>query len=192
MDAQCSIPGCGELIGSANGWAHLNLLSPAGGREGTVCSRHAYCLASLLNGEDVVVPAQDAVTAGYVPYGIETVCRSKILVVDDDVAIAEALSDLLQDEGYEVVRAGNGEEALATLHRDSAIRLIILDLMMPGMDGASFRCAQKEDPALAVIPVIIISAMNRAADAAALLGPAAVLTKPINVPTLLDRVGMLC
>jgi CheY-like chemotaxis protein len=186
MDAKCSIPGCTDALGGASGWAYLSLVSHAGNREGAVCSRHAYCLATVLNGRDVAVPTCWVAGQG------ASVRRPKILVVDDDRAISEALAELLQDEGYQVARAADGEEALATLRGDTTIGLIILDLMMPGMDGSTFRGVQQEDPRLAQIPVIVISAMNRAADAVAALRPAAVLSKPINVTTLLDRVGLLC
>src|SRR4051812_19345351 len=192
MDARCTISGCGELIAASNGWAYLHVVSPVGSREETLCSRHAYCLALLMNGEDVVVASPKEEVAGPAEDQTAKAAPPKILVVDDDAAIANGLCELLQTEGYDVARAGTGDEALGILHNDPSFRLIILDLMMPGMDGASFRSAQKQDPRLAPIPVIVISAVNRVADAAAALAPAAVLPKPINVPTLLDRVGLLC
>src|SRR5919206_1695644 len=83
--------------------------------------------------------------------------RGEVLVVEDDFAIRETLRELLEDEGYRVAWAANGKEALARLH-ERAPRVILLDLMMPVMDGWEFRVAQQRDPALASIPVVVISA----------------------------------
>jgi CheY-like chemotaxis protein len=191
MKAQCSIPDCmAPLSEQADGWVYLNVFGPIPAREGALCPRHAYSLSSLLNGGEVVVPV-DA-DLGDLRGDDVLVRRSKILLVDDDVAITDALCELLSHEGYDVALARNGEEALATLRADSDIGLIILDLMMPGMDGWSFRRVQRKDPQLALIPVIVISAMAGSADVATPLDPAAVVPKPINVATLLERVELLC
>jgi CheY-like chemotaxis protein len=82
-----------------------------------------------------------------------------LLVVDDDPAIRETLADLLQDEGYVVMTAINGKEALTRLRAGSARPcVILLDLMMPVMSGAEFYAEMRSDPALADIPVVVISA----------------------------------
>ena len=80
------------------------------------------------------------------------------LIVDDDPAIVDGLSEYLEHDGYGVVGAADGREALALL--DSGVRpdVIVLDLLMPGMDGWDFRMAQLNKPSLATIPVVIISA----------------------------------
>ena len=80
------------------------------------------------------------------------------LIVDDDPAIIDGLSEYLEHDGYGVVGATDGREALALL--DSGVRpdVIVLDLLMPGMDGWDFRMAQLNKPSLASIPVVIISA----------------------------------
>jgi CheY-like chemotaxis protein len=80
-----------------------------------------------------------------------------VLIVEDDVDIRETLGELLESAGYEIVRAANGLEALAAARR-APPDLIVLDLMMPVMDGWQFRSAQRRDPALASVPVIAISA----------------------------------
>jgi CheY-like chemotaxis protein len=110
----------------------------------------------------------------------------RILVVDDDADIREALVCTLQAGGYRADGAGNGREALDQLRRDDRPQLILLDLMMPVMDGWQFRQAQRQDPDLAPIPVVIISAdiQNRAA----YLGAADYLRKPFDWDNLLATV----
>ncbi len=76
-----------------------------------------------------------------------------LLVVEDDADIRDALDGLLSMEGFRVTGCSNGREALDWLHASPKPDLILLDLMMPIMDGWQFRVAQKEDPELATIPV---------------------------------------
>jgi CheY-like chemotaxis protein len=82
---------------------------------------------------------------------------SKLLIVDDEVAILEALTDILSVEGYDVATAANGAEGLAHVGRDRP-DLILLDLMMPVMDGQEMLRRLKDDPALRPIPVVVMSA----------------------------------
>jgi excisionase family DNA binding protein len=86
-----------------------------------------------------------------------------VLVVDDDEVLRAALADFLADRGYRALLAGDGEEALALLRTASIAKpsLIVVDLLMPGMDGWRFRAAQADDPALRDIPVLPISAERR-------------------------------
>ncbi len=85
--------------------------------------------------------------------------KKDLLVVEDDLSILEALIELLTEEGFSVSTARNGEEALALLKQYNPLPdLIILDLMMPVLDGVSFRKLQKLDPLLETIPVILMSA----------------------------------
>ncbi len=114
-----------------------------------------------------------------------------ILVVDDDTAIRAALSELLEEEGYEVLGARHGKEALSLLHTNPMPDLILLDLNMPVMDGFQFRAAQQADPALQAIPVAVISAGERATTAAR-LSPAAFIPKPFDFNLLLQTVEDLC
>jgi CheY-like chemotaxis protein len=99
-------------------------------------------------------------------------CARTIVVVDDDPGIREGLTDLLGDEGYEVVTAEDGREALHKLRQEASRRpcLILLDLMMPVMSGAQFYREQQADPALASIPVCLISADGDLRNKAAALG----------------------
>jgi two-component system, chemotaxis family, chemotaxis protein CheY len=84
--------------------------------------------------------------------------RRTALIVDDDRAIVDGLGEYLEYDGYAVIGATNASEALALL--DSGLRpdVIVLDLLMPDMDGWDFRTAQLNEPSLAAIPVLVISA----------------------------------
>jgi CheY-like chemotaxis protein len=107
-----------------------------------------------------------------------------ILIIDDDLDIRDALSDTLEDQGYRVFTAANGHDALRLL-RDGGVApsMILLDLMMPVMDGYAFLDERRRDPALAAIPVAVITAGNRV-DPARLGGPVPVIPKPIELPRL--------
>jgi CheY-like chemotaxis protein len=89
----------------------------------------------------------------------------RILIVDDDAGSRTALADVLVDEGFEVVAVDSGSAALDQLRGPSPPHLIVLDLMMPGMDGWDLRHEQKRDPKLADIPVIAVSAAGKLPDA---------------------------
>ena len=117
----------------------------------------------------------------------------RVLVVDDDNEIRETMVEVLNDEGYEAVGASDGIEALEQL-RDPADRwcLVLLDLMMPNMDGRAFRAEQLMDPAIAPIPVVIVSAMNDVATTAEELQVAAHMTKPIPLRELIRMVRQFC
>jgi CheY-like chemotaxis protein len=113
-----------------------------------------------------------------------------ILVVDDDEGIRDALSEALQDEGHQVRCATNGNEALALLRSSPAPCLILLDLMMPVMNGWEFRQHQLIDPALSEIPVVVISAAGN-------LNTAPVprdrcIPKPITLERLLTVIEQNC
>ena len=118
--------------------------------------------------------------------------KRRILIVEDDVSVREALVVFLEGEGYSVVEAGDGAEALARLRDDDPVGLILLDLMMPVMNGWEFRDAQANDPRLAAIPVVVITADNSAAHQAARAGVAGFLLKPLEFPELLTYVGRYC
>jgi CheY-like chemotaxis protein len=114
-----------------------------------------------------------------------------ILLVEDDCAIRETVADALTGEGFEVACATNGEEALRRLGEDGAPpSVILLDLMMPVMDGWAFRSAQRLDPRIAGIPVVVLSA--DADGRLAGLAPAAFLPKPFDLDRLLEVVGRFC
>ena len=117
----------------------------------------------------------------------------RVLVVDDDNEIRETMVELLTDEGYEAVGACDGFEALAKLRApEDRWGLVLLDLMMPNMDGRTFRAEQLMDPTIAPIPVVIVSAMTDVAAAAEELGVAAHMTKPASLRDLIQVVRRYC
>lgn len=112
-----------------------------------------------------------------------------VMVVDDDQAIREVMEELFVDEGYDVVTAANGEEALSVLRANSKHPgVILLDLNMPIMTGWEFRNVQRQDPKLASIPVVVFSADRGLLNSANQLDAAAYLAKPLDIVTLLDTV----
>jgi CheY-like chemotaxis protein len=117
----------------------------------------------------------------------------RILLVDDDLSIRTALAEILEDEGYHVVGAANGQEALRYLQQQKdAPCLILLDLMMPIMNGWDFRREQQQDPQLASIPVVVISADNSVPQKAASLAATGYLQKPIDLERLIATVSQYC
>lgn len=112
-----------------------------------------------------------------------------VLVVDDDADILEAISDILLADGYRVLRARNGLEALDCV-RTEWPAVILLDLMMPVMDGPSFAHALREGYGDHGIPVIVISADGNPARAEA-VGAQGYLAKPFDVGTLLGRIASM-
>jgi CheY-like chemotaxis protein len=109
-----------------------------------------------------------------------------ILVVDDDAAITEVLEEILAVEGYRAVLAENGAQGLSRL-RDSSPDLVLLDLMMPVMDGWQMLAAMQRDPAMRRIPVVVMSA---APPARGTLPCVALLQKPFPLESLLDVVAV--
>jgi DNA-binding response OmpR family regulator len=113
-----------------------------------------------------------------------------ILIVDDDNDVRSALSEMLEEEGFAVEGAPNGREALARLRGGGAHpAVILLDLMMPGMDGWDFRSEQMRDPKLAGVPVVIVSASGFSRESIRTqFRPAAYVQKPIERSELLDAI----
>jgi CheY-like chemotaxis protein len=110
-----------------------------------------------------------------------------VLIVDDDEGIRETLSELLCCEGYVTACAANGAEALRVV-RESPPGLILLDMMMPVMNGWEFLAQKQLDPALEIIPTVVVSAVVFETP------PKAVgcLRKPMNTDLLLELVGQYC
>jgi signal transduction histidine kinase len=109
-----------------------------------------------------------------------------VLIIEDDAEIRETLDGLLRVEGYDVSTASNGLEALQRLRAGTHADVILLDLMMPVMDGWQFRVQQKRDPQLAGTPVIAISADST--PKAAAIDADAYLKKPVDYDTLIDTI----
>jgi CheY-like chemotaxis protein len=113
-----------------------------------------------------------------------------ILVVDDDADIRDSLREVLEDEGYEVTCVANGREALDFLKSDSPQPcVILLDLMMPVMDGWQFRREQKANPNISSIPLIVITATG---NRPVLIDAAELVLKPLELGRLFEAVERYC
>jgi CheY-like chemotaxis protein len=110
-----------------------------------------------------------------------------ILVVDDDFDIRDTMSEILAEQGYEVVSAANGSEALTWLRENAAPAVVLLDWMMPICDGACFRSQQLADPLLSKIPVVLVSAAPMLERLA--VGMEGYLKKPVDLSSLLGVVS---
>jgi len=120
---------------------------------------------------------------------VRTVMNTRILVADDDPDLRQYLRLALQRDGYEVIEADDGEQALARA-ADSAPSLILLDVMMPNLDGFAACRKLKSDTRTQAVPIIFISARTdlQSRDEGLRLGAADYLGKPINPRYLSERV----
>lgn len=123
----------------------------------------------------------------------ETECDKLVLVVEDDRDVRESIIEVLEDNAYQTVAASNGQEGLQAL-RNAPCKpcLILLDLMMPVMDGWGFRAAQKSDQELGSIPVVVLTAHASAQQTAEDMNAAGFLKKPVRLEALLDTVQRHC
>jgi signal transduction histidine kinase len=143
-------------------------------------------MCAMFSLQPASVPVAQA--SGWPPNGRFDLSRRRrsILVVEDDHDIRTSLADFLTLEGFEVSTAADGAAALTRLRRGEPPDVVLLDLMMPVMDGWQFRLEQKRDPVLAQVPVIALSANGspqaRAVDAAAFIA------KPLDVGLLLSTI----
>ncbi len=129
-----------------------------------------------------------------------------VLIVEDDYDIREVLTEVLQDEGYQVAGAANGREALDLFNRLIDLkrreggevgdrlgpRLILLDLMMPVMSGWQFVAEQRQISEIKDIPVVVVSADGNLQQKATSLGASGYLRKPIEIEALLAIVSRYC
>ncbi|HEY2748207.1 MAG TPA: response regulator [Polyangia bacterium] len=123
------------------------------------------------------------------PPASEAGASGTVLLVEDDEDIRQSVAEILREEGFNVAAAVDGDDALRYLRgTDDVPRLILLDLMMPVMDGWGFRAAQLADARLAEIPVVILSAATDVRRHAAQLHVDDYLVKPLDVPLLLNAV----
>lgn len=111
----------------------------------------------------------------------ETKHRCSVLVVDDDVDVRELLRVALTSEGYQVAGVPDGREALHYLRSHDDTCIILLDLMLPVMDGSQFRHAQLHDRSLAWIPIVVMSAAVDADRRARELGARRLVRKPLDL-----------
>jgi two-component system response regulator MprA len=114
--------------------------------------------------------------------------EGRVLVVDDEPMVRETLGQVLSDEGYVVDLAVDGKTALDKVH-SARPDAILLDLMMPGMNGRQFLQALRDDPTYQTIPVLIMTAVH-GLEISATFGPLEVVEKPFNVDDLLNKVAL--
>ena len=114
---------------------------------------------------------------------------SGVLIVDDDPDIRESMQEVLEAEGYTVNCVANGREALDYLRRSPRPCVILLDLMMPVMDGWQFRREQKLDPAIADIPLIVITASGKRP---VLIDADELVMKPLDIGRLFEAIERYC
>ena len=118
--------------------------------------------------------------------------RGTILLAEDDEDLRGALRDFLQDAGYGVWTAANGKEALDCLRERGGACLILLDLMMPVMNGWELRAELARDPRLARIPIVVCTAAAHAEERARELGAVGWISKPADVDRLIRLVETHC
>jgi CheY-like chemotaxis protein len=114
------------------------------------------------------------------------VSKPTIMLVDDDEDIREIISMILEGEGYRTVGAPDGADALAILRKGERPPLILLDMMMPVLNGADFLRCIKGMPDLASIPVVVMSGDTAARQTAQSLGAVGCLPKPVEIERLLE------
>ncbi len=121
-----------------------------------------------------------------------TTCESLVMIVEDDLDVRESLAEVLEDAEYRPFAAANGKEALEWLRTvPQKPCVILLDMMMPVMDGWEFRALQREDPDLGSIPVIVLTAHANLQQTTE-LAAAACLKKPVRLDALLATVKRFC
>jgi two-component system, chemotaxis family, chemotaxis protein CheY len=120
-------------------------------------------------------------------------CGRTVLIVEDDADTRQALAEVLQDVNYRPLHAADGVAALHELRTaTTAPCVILLDVMMPIMDGRTFRAEQQKDPALSEIPVVVLSAHADLDSAAEQMQAAGFLRKPVELTALLATVARFC
>ena len=112
--------------------------------------------------------------------------KKRILIIDDDNRNIFALKAVLKSKGYQCLSAIGGEEGLQLLEEQKDIAVVLMDMMMPGMDGYEAMAIMGKDPELKRIPVIAVTAQAMLGDRERCLGAGAVgyVSKPINVDSL--------
>ena len=113
-----------------------------------------------------------------------------VLLIEDELPVREMMRDVLELEGYQVLSAANGKDALEALHASpTSPCVILLDLMMPVMNGWEFLDVLRSSPRHSHVPVVICSAFHETAKS---IRPSAILKKPFQLPSLLKTVQAFC
>ena len=114
--------------------------------------------------------------------------KHTVLIVEDETELREMLRDLLELEGFDVVVASDGGEALLLLPQIEHVCLVLLDLLMPGMNGWDFFTSLKTSPVYVATPIIVTTSVPRKAPA----GADAVISKPLDIDRVLSTVQKYC
>ena len=118
-----------------------------------------------------------------------TSAQKTVFLIEDDLDLRESLRDLLEMEGYGVEQASDGQEALEKLaDRASMPHLILLDWMMPRMDGAQFCAAKKSVPLIDAIPIVLLTADGRVSEKVTQTGASTGIAKPVDIEILLSAI----
>ena len=118
--------------------------------------------------------------------------KRRILIVEDEPDIRESLQEIFESEGYLITTASNGKEALECLKTALPPNLILLDLMMPTMNGEEFVAEQRLNVDFAKIPVLLMSADNSTEKKAIQMGVNGHVRKPLELEDLLTMVNRYC
>lgn len=121
----------------------------------------------------------------------QSVLAPRLMLVDDDFILRAHVAELLMLEGYTVTCAADGAEALRRLEREPLPSLILLDIMLPRMDGATFRRRQLQSPILREVPTVAITATPDVSELRA-LGFSDILKKPVSFERLTETIETLC
>jgi hypothetical protein len=143
-------------------------------------------IALFLHRSDVELPAAESLNPG-ARHADDVLLGKRILIVDDDARNVFALASALELHGIDVVYADNGEAGIAALQRESDIDLVLMDVMMPGMDGYTAMREIRKLPSFKDLPVIALTAkaMPGDRDNSLAAGASDYVTKPVDVAQLL-------
>jgi HAMP domain-containing protein/signal transduction histidine kinase/CheY-like chemotaxis protein len=144
-------------------------------------------IALFLHRSDVELPAPESATGEQLQQDDEVFVGKRILIVDDDVRNVFALTSALEQHNIDVVYAGSGEEGIQMLQQDQGINLVLMDVMMPGMDGYTAMREIRKVPAFRSLPVIALTAKAMPGDRENSLsaGASDYVTKPVDIDRLL-------
>lgn len=116
----------------------------------------------------------------------------RVLIIDDELDVRELFRDILQSAGFDAVSAESGAEGLEILRADPRIRVVLLDLLMPEMDGWRFRHHQLSQPQYASIPTVIVTGAPLGGEAHEQLQATDYLSKPVTREQLIRTVAKYC
>src|SRR5687768_6299254 len=118
--------------------------------------------------------------------------RNRVLVVDDEASIRRLFQGILEASGFDVIVSSSGYDALRLLREDATIGLVLLDLMMPDMDGWGFRHSQRSDARLAEVPTVVVTGLTIGDKVRGELQAEDYLQKPVEPDHLVEVAARFC